>query len=74
MSDEILKVTNVSRVYETSGGGFGRKNKVSALDGVSFNLVQGVKYAHGQLVEQSSLSPLCMDAAVNQHWAESFHD
>ena len=28
MSDEILKVTNVSRVYETSGGGFGRKNKV----------------------------------------------
>jgi len=41
MSDEILKVTNVSRVYETSGGGFGRKNKVSALDGVSFNLVQG---------------------------------
>jgi oligopeptide/dipeptide ABC transporter ATP-binding protein len=41
MSKEILRVNNVSRIYETSGGGFGRKNKVSALDGVSFNLVQG---------------------------------
>ena len=41
MSNEILNVNNVSRIYETSGGGFGRKNKVSALDGVSFNLVQG---------------------------------
>lgn len=41
MSNEILDVKNVSRIYETSGGGFGRKNKVSALDGVSFNLVQG---------------------------------
>lgn len=41
MSEEILRVNNVSRIYETSGGGFGRKNKVSALDGVSFNLVQG---------------------------------
>ena len=41
MSQEILRVNNVSRIYETSGGGFGRKNKVSALDGVSFNLVQG---------------------------------
>jgi len=41
MSEEILRVNNVSRIYETSGGGFGRKNRVSALDGVSFNLVQG---------------------------------
>ena len=41
MSQEILRVNNVSRIYETSGGGFGRKNKVSALDGVSFNLIQG---------------------------------
>jgi len=41
MSEEILRVNNVSRIYETSGGGFGRKNKVSALDGVSFNLIQG---------------------------------
>ena len=41
MNEEILRVNNVSRIYETSGGGFGRKNKVSALDGVSFNLVQG---------------------------------
>lgn len=41
MSQEILRVNNVSRIYETSGGGFGRKNKVSALDGVSFTLVQG---------------------------------
>jgi ABC-type oligopeptide transport system ATPase subunit len=41
MSQEILRVNNVSRIYETSGGSFGRKNKVSALDGVSFNLVHG---------------------------------
>jgi oligopeptide/dipeptide ABC transporter ATP-binding protein len=41
MSNEILNVKNISRIYETGGGGFGRKNKVSALDGVSFNLVQG---------------------------------
>ena len=41
MSQEILRVNNVSRIYETSGGGFGRKNRVSALDGVSFNLIQG---------------------------------
>ena len=41
MSNLILSVKNVSRVYQTGGGGFARKNKVSALDGVSFNLVQG---------------------------------
>ena len=41
MSNEILSVKNVSRIYQTGGGGFARKNKVSALDGVSFNLVQG---------------------------------
>ena len=41
MSNEILSVKNISKIYESSGGGFGRKNKVSALDGVSFNLVQG---------------------------------
>jgi oligopeptide/dipeptide ABC transporter ATP-binding protein len=41
MSQEILRVNNISRIYETTGGGFGRKNKVSALDGVSFNLNQG---------------------------------
>ena len=41
MSQEILRVNNVSRIYETSGGSFGRKSKVSALDGVSFNLVHG---------------------------------
>ena len=41
MSNEILSVKNISKIYESSGGGFGRKNKVSALDGVSFNLAQG---------------------------------
>ena len=41
ISNEILSVKNISKIYESSGGGFGRKNKVSALDGVSFNLVQG---------------------------------
>jgi len=41
MSNEILSVKNISKIYESSGGSFGRKNKVSALDGVSFNLVQG---------------------------------
>ena len=41
MSNEILSVKNISKIYESSGGGFGRKNKVSALDVVSFNLAQG---------------------------------
>ena len=41
MSNEILSVKNISKIYESSGGGFGSKNKVSALDGVSFNLAQG---------------------------------
>mgnify|MGYP000067629155 CR=1 FL=1 len=41
MSNEILSVKNIRKIYESSGGGFGRKNTVSALDGVSFNLVQG---------------------------------
>ena len=41
MSNEILSVKNISKIYESSGGGVGRKNKVSALDGVSFNLAQG---------------------------------
>ena len=41
MSNEILSVKNISKIYESSGGSFGRKNKVSALDGVSFNLAQG---------------------------------
>ena len=41
MSNEILSVKNISKIYESSGGGFGRKNKVSALDGVSFNIAQG---------------------------------
>ena len=41
MSNEILSVKNISKIYESSGGGFARKNKVSALDGVSFNLAQG---------------------------------
>ena len=41
MSNEILSVKNISKIYESSGGRFGRKNKVSALDGVSFNLAQG---------------------------------
>ena len=41
MSNEILQVKNLSKVYETTGGGFGRKNKVSALNDVSFNLIAG---------------------------------
>jgi peptide/nickel transport system ATP-binding protein/oligopeptide transport system ATP-binding protein len=41
MSNEILSVKNIRKIYESSGGGYGRKNTVSALDGVSFNLVQG---------------------------------
>lgn len=41
MSNEILSVKNIRKIYESSGGGFGHKTTVSALDGVSFNLVQG---------------------------------
>lgn len=41
MSPEILKVENIRKIYESSNGGFGKKDKVSALDGVSFNLNHG---------------------------------
>lgn len=41
MTNELLQVNNLSKVYESTGGGFGRKNKVSALSDVSFNLIEG---------------------------------
>lgn len=41
MSNQILSAKDITKVYETTGAGFGRKRNVSALDGVSFNLTQG---------------------------------
>jgi oligopeptide/dipeptide ABC transporter ATP-binding protein len=38
---ELLKINNLSKIYESSGGIFGKKVRVSALQDVSFNLIKG---------------------------------
>jgi oligopeptide transport system ATP-binding protein len=38
---ELLQINNLSKIYESSSGIFGKKAKVSALQDVSFNLIKG---------------------------------
>lgn len=40
MSD-FLRINNLTKIYESSGGNFGKRTKVSALQDVSFDLAKG---------------------------------
>jgi oligopeptide/dipeptide ABC transporter ATP-binding protein len=39
--NDLLKIKNLTKVYESAGGNFGKRLKVSALQDVSFDLVKG---------------------------------
>ena len=70
MSDTLLRVEDLKIYYPVAGSGFGKKEFVKAVDGVTFEVKKGEVFGIvGEAANffRSSVPP----AAENPHWEEA---
>ena len=59
MSDTLLRVEDLKIYYPVAGSGFGKKEFVKAVDGVTFEVKKGEVFG------------IVGEAAENPHWEEA---